>query len=218
MKIRIAKFAVGEMIRLSLLWIALGVLSILTLPWAVAIPILGFLFSLYFFRDPFREIPQGENLVLSPADGRVTEISKVEQVRYLGEPALKIGIFLSIFDAHINRAPTAGKVRLTSYQPGKFYCALRREASASNESNVILIEHKGGDFVYQVKQIAGAIARRILCTCRPGHWLEPGQKIGMIKFGSRTELYIPAHVRFKLLVQVNDKVKAGQTILGLIES
>lgn len=180
----------------------------------IAVPVIIGLWAISFFRDPARAVPEGEGVVVSPADGKVVEITEVDEPDYIGGPALKIGIFLSIFNVHINRSPCGGDVEMTAYRPGKFLNALKADSSKYNESNAIGISGNGCRML--VKQIAGAIARRIECDCHEGDSLARGEKFGMIKFGSRTELYVPVDAGFALQVKVGDKVRAGSSVLGAI--
>jgi len=169
---------------------------------------------LSFFRDPYRISPVDERLLLAPADGRITDIETVEENGFIGGPALKIGIFLSIFDAHINRAPCSVTVEKITYRPGKYKNAARACSAKVNESNELDLcrtEYPKDRLI--VRQISGAIARRIVCGVREGQKLSGGEKFGMIKFGSRTELYFAASGNMKVLVRVGDKVKAGLTPL-----
>ncbi len=169
---------------------------------------------LAFFRDPLRQIPQGDNILVAPADGRVTDIEVVEENDVIGGQALKIGIFLSIFDVHINRIPCAVRIDKVTYKPGQFANAMNPSSGRVNESNDIamtrLAEPKDA---LLVRQISGAIARRIVCKAGVGADFACGERFGMIKFGSRTELYLPARDNVKCVVKVGDKVKAGETIL-----
>ncbi len=159
-----------------------------------------------FFRDPERAIPQTPGAVVSPADGRVHEIEMEEGRR-------RISIFLSVADVHVNRVPYDGKVTEVVYKPGRFVPAYRSEASRENESNRITID--GPDAVVAVKQIAGILARRIVCRARPGDMLERGQRYGLIRFGSRTDLFLPAGA--DLAAKVGDKVRGGETILAYLK-
>jgi len=160
-----------------------------------------------FFRDPERSIPQTPETIVSPADGRVMEIvPENAQTR-------RISIFLSLWDVHINRAPYGGVVQSVVYTPGKFLAAYRQEASWVNEANTITIADHGREFM--VKQIAGILARRIVCRVRPGDTLEKGQRYGLIRFGSRTDLLLPATA--ELAVQVGDVVRGGETILAFLK-
>ncbi len=169
---------------------------------------------LLFFRDPERAVPADKNLLLAPADGRVTDIEIVEENNFIGGPALRIGIFLSIFNAHINRAPCNVKVEKITYKPGKYKNAMNPESGRVNESNDIeMTRIDSPEDRMILRQISGAIARRIVCEINPGQKLTGGEKFGMIKFGSRTELYIPAHENKKCLVKIGDKIKAGLTPL-----
>jgi phosphatidylserine decarboxylase len=167
-----------------------------------------------FFRDPFRASPQDDNILLSPADGRITDIEEIQN-EYTGGPALRIGIFLSIFDAHINRAPCEVKVAKIEYKKGKFKDARNPSAGKVNESNDLkLVRIKEPADKLIVRQISGAVARRIVCKAGAGDVLSGGEKFGMIKFGSRTELYVPLSSDIECAVRVGEKVKAGLTILA----
>jgi phosphatidylserine decarboxylase len=160
-----------------------------------------------FFRDPERSIPQTLETIVSPADGRVMEIvPENAQTR-------RISIFLSLWDVHINRAPYGGVVQSVVYTPGKFLAAYRQEASWVNEANTVTIADHGREFM--VKQIAGILARRIVCRVRPGDTLEKGQRYGLIRFGSRTDLLLPATA--EIAVQVGDVVRGGETILAFLK-
>lgn len=166
--------------------------------------------QLAFFRDPERHPPAGDNPV-SPADGKVVDIETVFEERFLNEEAVRIGIFLSIFNVHINRSPLKGIVRYQKYEPGKFLNALEAESAKVNEANWIGVD--GGDRKALVKQISGAIARKIHWDVPVGEGLERGQKFGIICYGSRTEVYIPKRL-FKPSVQIGQNVKGGETLLG----
>ena len=160
-----------------------------------------------FFRDPERSIPQIPETIVSPADGRVMEIvPENAQTR-------RISIFLSLWDVHINRAPYGGVVQSVVYTPGKFLAAYRQEASWVNEANTITIADHGREFM--VKQIAGILARRIVCRVQPGDTLAKGQRYGLIRFGSRTDLLLPATA--EIAVQVGDVVRGGETILAFLK-
>jgi phosphatidylserine decarboxylase len=160
-----------------------------------------------FFRDPERIIPQSPETIVSPADGRIMEIvPENTQTR-------RISIFLSLWDVHINRAPYGGVVRSIIYTPGKFLAAYRQEASWVNEANTVTIADHGREFI--VKQIAGVLARRIVCRVRPGDTLEKGQRFGLIRFGSRTDLLLPATA--EIAVQVGDVVRGGETVLAFLK-
>jgi phosphatidylserine decarboxylase len=174
---------------------------------------------LSFFRDPYRICPVDEMLLLAPADGRITDIETIEENSFIGGPVLKIGIFLSIFDAHINRAPCNVTVEKIMYKPGKHKNAARTCSGRVNESNELSLRRT--DYPRDrliVRQISGAIARHIVCCAQQGQKLSGGEKFGMIKFGSRTELHVPAAENMKVLVRVGDKVKAGLTPVIRYES
>ena len=197
--------------------VAIGAGTLLE-PWALVTieVVLGavFIWSLSFFRDPERQCPDDRNLLLAPADGTITDIAAVEEDDFIGGKALRIGIFLSIFSTHINRAPCNVKVEKITYKEGKCKNALNPESGRVNESNNLsLVRTDDPADKLIVRQISGAIARRIVCDTAEGRELAGGEKFGMIKFGSRTELYLPVSENAKCLVKIGDKVKAGLTAL-----
>ena len=180
----------------------------------VAAAVVGVLIG-WFFRNPQRNVPAEHGLVVSPADGKVVEIEDIEFDEYVGGPAKKIGIFLSIFNVHINRAPIAGRVIGLKYRPGKYLNALRPESARENEQLAVYIEELAAPYRGMVvRQITGAIARRIVCWLKPGDTLVRGVQFGMIKLGSRTELVLPAEAGLELRVRVGDKVQAGTTVMA----
>jgi phosphatidylserine decarboxylase len=171
-----------------------------------------FLWTLSFFRDPQRVVPQDKDVLLAPADGTITDIETVDENEFIKGKSLKIGIFLSIFDVHINRSPSKTKVEKIIYHEGQFLDARNLESGRVNESNdlwLTRIEPPCDKLI--VRQISGAIARRIVCRTKPGDELLMGQRFGMIKFGSRTELYVPLRDDVKCIVRTGDKVMAGLT-------
>lgn len=169
------------------------------------------LFTVFFFRNPERKTGTDSDLVFSPADGRIIEISEDNNI-FVGRSKV-IKIFLSIFDVHIQRSPVAGKINFIHYIPGKFLAASNTKAALENEQNWIGIEKKEGKVL--VKQIAGLIARRISCWVKPEEEIVPGQRLGLIRFGSQVDLYLPNH--WELLVKRGDKVKAGITVVAKIK-
>jgi phosphatidylserine decarboxylase len=170
-------------------------------------------FVFYFFRDPERRPAEDcAGTVISPADGKLIGIREAE-MPIVGGKAAVLDIFLSVFDVHVNRAPLAGKVLQVVYKEGEFRNALRQAAGDVNESNTVLMETLGGTKV-AVKQISGVIARRIVCGVREGTELACGERFGMIKFGSRTQVFIPVEAGFKPLARIGDHVKGGETVLG----
>jgi phosphatidylserine decarboxylase len=174
--------------------------------WASVFVALG-LFVCYFFRDPGRQIPDNPGAVVSPADGRVVEIVDETDGDRQGK---RISIFLSIFDVHVNRAPVAGKIRRVEYTPGRFLAAWKEKASSENEQNLVAIETPRGEMKF--KQIAGWIARRIVFWKRPGDDVAIGERVGMIRFGSRVDVWLPMEA--KILVQRGQKVFGGATELA----
>ncbi len=186
--------------------------------WYVALgPAVITAWAFSFFRDPNRRVPQGKNLLLAPADGRITHVETLESAPpELGcpGPALRISIFLSVFNCHLNRAPCAGRIDRIVYKPGQYVNALRGDSAVLNEQNIIVLTADAVGRPVLVRQVSGAIARRIVCAVKEGDHLETGQRFGMIKFGSRTDLVIPADVAVELGVKIGDRVKAGLTVLG----
>jgi len=215
-RFRLASYGWRELTVLSVLAVLGTTLGLWVSLYYLVPPFLGLAaFGLYFFRDPHREPPPGEEKILAPADGRVVEIAEVDERDFLGERALKISIFLSLFDVHINRAPSAGEVRYLCYESGKFHNALRHKAGQQNENNAIgIISNDGGERTVMVRQIAGQVARRIVCACEVGQEVERGEKIGMIKFGSRTEVYVPVSQLAELYVTLGSKLRAGESVIG----
>jgi phosphatidylserine decarboxylase len=177
--------------------------------WAI-IPLLLALFFLWFFRDPERSIPDAEDTVVSPADGKVTDVSWVTEA---GEKQLRISIFLSVFDVHVNRSPIAGVVREVRYQRGKFLNAMNPASAEENEQNRVRVESQGQVVVF--KQIAGLLARRIVFHPKVGDRLERGQRVGLIKFGSRTDIILSSTASIQ--VKVGDRVRGGASILAYLQ-
>ena len=190
----------------------LAVLALLLGYWPIAIPLVILTaFMAYFFRDPSRQLPTDPNVVVSPADGRVTRVQQVESGSE-SSPTL-VSIFLSPFDVHINRAPIAGQITNVTYMKGKFLIATNEDASLVNEQNSLTIE--GEKITVVCKQIAGILARRIVCWKRAGEQVALGERFGLIKFSSRTDLVLPASVTVS--VKPGDRVKGGSSIIGRIQ-
>jgi phosphatidylserine decarboxylase len=175
--------------------------------WAAGVLIFLGLFVFYFFRDPEREIPSDPDAVVSPADGHVVAILDEMLDSTMGH---RISIFLSIWDVHIQRAPVAGRIADVVYRPGRFYAAFRSAASHENEQNIIYIHTPQGQLVF--KQIAGAIARRVLCWKRKGESVARGERMGMIRFGSRVDVWLP--MAAEVVVKQGQMVKGGESILA----
>jgi phosphatidylserine decarboxylase len=165
------------------------------------------LFVFYFFRDPERTIPSEPGGVVSPADGHVVEIKDELLNLVMGH---RVTIFLAIWDVHVQRAPVPGRIADVVYRPGKFYAAFRSAASVENEQNIITLETPGGPLVF--KQIAGAIARRVICWKRAGETVSRGERVGLIRFGSRVDIWLPMDA--EVLVRRGQKVKGGESILA----
>jgi phosphatidylserine decarboxylase len=168
-------------------------------------------FVLFFFRDPERIIPSGSGLVVSPADGRVIDVAEDNRDSLDGKDVKRISIFMSIFNVHVNRIPITGQVRQISYQSGSFWPADRKRALLENERNALLILGED-EMELTVVQVAGIIARRISCWVKVGDNVKIGERFGLIRFGSRLDVYVPKNV--SVLVKRGDRARAGQTVLA----
>ena len=219
-RLGLARAGLAEVVCFSLLFLALvipAILGGLLIQWGfwvlVAVLLVAWFEVVFFFRDPERTIPADPTALLSPADGRVTDITKVDAPGFPDGRALQVGIFLSILSVHINRIPRAGRVVDIRYFRGCFLDARRSDCPVRNEQLWIDLEEEGSRRPVRVKQIAGAVARRIVCWLKAGETVHAGDRYGMIKFGSRTEVLIPADEAVDLRVRVGDRVKGGATIL-----
>ena len=204
----VAKEGLPFLVPSALLTIFLGGMG-----WKVlmSLGILLTIFIAFFFRNPKRKIPSLQNIILSPADGRIVHVGECEEDRFLRKKALKVSIFMSLFNVHINRAPAAGKVLERSYHPGRFLVASADKASLLNEQNAFVLETED-QFKILLIQIAGFVARRIVCYAKAGDTLRKGEIFGLIRFGSRIDLYLPTEV--KPIVKVGQHVKGGESIIG----
>lgn len=191
---------------IPLLIIALALYA-LSGPWAACMPILLAAFVSYFFRNPTRAIPAGAKLVVSPADGKIVKVAAVVQG---SETRRQVSIFLNVFDVHVNRAPIEGELEKLEYRRGRFKVASKDEASRVNEQNVLTI--RGPDATLVMKQIAGLIARRVVCWKKTGQKMERGEVIGLIRFGSRVDLLLPENAN--VVVCVGDRVKGGSSVIA----
>lgn len=182
--------------------------------WLAIVPAVLLVWLISFFRDPRRVIPEQPLAIVAPADGLVTDVTPLPQYDFIGGPAIRVGIFLSIFNVHINRAPMAGRVVEMHYHPGEFLNAMKPESSERNEFMWIGFERtEPPRWRFAVRQISGMLARRIVCTLVPGQTVTRGEKFGMIKLGSRTELILPADA-VEIVARVGDKVRAGSNIVA----
>ncbi|HVG02104.1 MAG TPA: phosphatidylserine decarboxylase family protein [Nitrospira sp.] len=169
------------------------------------------LFTAWFFRNPKRTIPQDSGVVVSSGDGRVVAIEEEFEPRYLKEQSIRVTVFLNVFNVHVNRMPCAGTVEGVSYQPGQFLVASRPDATVRNEQNAVMLRTESGAKVLCV-QVAGLIARRIVCWVSEGARVQRGERFGLIRFGSRMDTFLP--VGSKIRVALGDRVKGGETIVG----
>ncbi len=195
-----------------LILLALGGLLGLRWLWLGAVVASLGLFTVFFFRDPERVIPVGDGLVVSPADGKVVQVIPATADGPLGSGATQVSIFLSIFDVHVNRAPVAGRIEAVSYNKGDFLPAFNDKASLRNEQNCVTISGAAGRVAF--KQIAGLIARRIVFRKRQGDEVGRGERVGLIKFGSRVDVFLPAGTQLR--VKVGDRVSGGSDVLGVL--
>lgn len=171
------------------------------------------LFVLFFFRDPERTVPQDANLVISPADGKVIVIKDIYEPDYLKQDVKQISIFLSVFNVHVNRSPVEGTVEIVKYNPGKFHVASVDKASLDNEQTAMLISN--GKQKVLVKQIAGLIARRIVCYAKPGDAIKRGERYGLIRFGSRVDIFLPKNAELK--VKLGDRVTGASDVIAVLK-
>ena len=169
-----------------------------------------FLFNFYFFRDPEREVPVGENLIVSPADGKIIKIEEVDEPLFLKEKTKMVSIFMSVVSVHVNRIPITGKVEYLDYQVGKFLAAFDHKASDENEQSIIGLSDGKRKILF--KQIAGVIARRIVYRLSKGDDVKAGERFGLIHYGSRVDMFFPLNVDVK--VDLNDMVTSGESIIG----
>jgi phosphatidylserine decarboxylase len=181
-------------------WVVTGVLGVLAL-WVIA-----------FFRDPIRPGPRGDQYILAAAEGRVVHVAEVNEPMYLKERALRVSVFLSVFDVHVNRYPVDGTVELVHYNPGKFLHAAETKASLDNEQASIGVRGAHGRVL--VRQIAGLVARRIVTDGRPGDRAVQASRLGLIRFGSRTDVFLPLSARPTLKIKPGDRVRVGGTVLA----
>jgi phosphatidylserine decarboxylase len=182
-------------------------------PWAIALAVVASLLAVwvvYFFRDPEREGPRGDRLVISPADGKIVSVTEVHEPAYIRGPALRISVFMNVFSVHVNRYPVSGPVRYRQYNPGKFLNAAVEKASLENEQSSVGIDAPLGRVL--VRQIAGLIARRIITYSREGDRATQGERFGLIRFGSRVDVFVPTSARPR--VAVGEQVSAGVTVLA----
>ncbi len=181
------------------------------LAWIGGALFLFALFAAWFFRNPERRSPEGEGLVVSPADGKVIRIEETDPPEFISGPCRKISIFMNVFNVHVNRAPLSGTVMGVQYHPGRFLSANLDKASALNERNTLWIRSDAGKDIVTI-QIAGLVARRIVCWVKQGMHMHRGDRFGLIRFGSRLEVFLPLEAT--VAVRVGDRVRAGVTPIG----
>ncbi|MHB8075277.1 phosphatidylserine decarboxylase family protein [Desulfosporosinus fructosivorans] len=199
-------------------WFYLAILAFLMVlaywvwPWLVVIPGILFLFILFFFRNPERVIPTDELMLVSPADGVVMDVERVMEDQFLNGESIRVRIFLSVFNVHINRCPMAGEVVFRSYRPGLMIPAFKSHASELNEKNYVGIQNEHLKIL--VTQVTGFIARRIVCWVNMGDKVAKGERFGLIKFGSCSEIFVPTNV--EIMISPGDKVRGGVSVIGRV--
>ncbi len=209
MRIPIAKDGYVFILPLAVLT---GIFWALSWFWVTGLFVGLFLFVTWFFRDPERSIPEDPNAIVSPGDGKIVEIIS-EKDPLLDEAYTRVSIFLNVFNVHVNRVPISGKIQATRYNPGKFFNAASHKASLDNEQSAILLNN--GHVTILVKQIAGLIARRIVCWAKEGDEYQRGQRFGLIRFGSRVDIFLPEGTDIK--VAIGDIVNGGSSIIGYLK-
>ncbi|NUQ63122.1 MAG: phosphatidylserine decarboxylase family protein [Pirellulales bacterium] len=218
-KLPFARWGLAELQLMGWPLLALTVFSACFFWYLALVPGVLLALVVYFFRDPPRRIPSEPGLIVSPADGKIAEVTRFDHDEFVGGPAVRIGIFLSIFNVHLNRSPADARVIALRYWPGEFLNALDPQSALRNENMWIGLEENHPPYRRMVvRQIAGAIARRIVCALRPGENVARGERVGMIKLGSRTELILPDCDGLKVEVDVGRRVKAGSTVVARYEA
>ena len=192
----------------------LTILVVLFAPWGALLPFALTLFMAYFFRDPERNTPEGKNVLVSPADGKVILIHKAYEDKFLKGDAIEVSIFMSPLDVHVNRAPCEGTVEEVVHTSGRFLSAFKHEASLQNDNIAMLLNSRYGRIL--IRQVAGFLARRAVCRVKKGDSLSKGERYGIIKFSSRLDIYLPKEVQMR--VKLGDRVKAGETVIGEMPS
>lgn len=216
---KLAKYGYNEVAvaTVSLATIAV-VLWWLVTPVLTIIPAVAFALIIWFFRDPERTAPGEKNILVAPADGKIMDIEEVDEPLFLKQKAVRIGIFMSPLDVHLTRVPDSGKIAFIYYCPGRFLSAFNPRAKTENENNSIglLLKREGRTLPIMIRQISGVLARRIVCKCALEDEVVRGQRVGMIKFGSRTEVYIPAAEKPEISVKIGEMVRSGETVVARI--
>ena len=201
-------------------WFYLAILAFLAVlaywvwPWLVILPGILFLFITYFFRNPERDIQTDEFMLVSPADGVVMDVERVFEDQFLNGESIRVRIFLSIFNVHVNRSPMAGEVVFRAYRPGQMIPAFKSHASELNEKNYVGIQNEHLEIL--VTQVTGFIARRIVCWVNKGDKVGKGERFGLIKFGSCSEIFVPTNV--EIMVSPGDKVRGGVSVIGRVSA
>lgn len=219
MRIPITKDGYGVILASTLVLIVLGGVASIFTAWAWPAVVIVWVWVVAFFRDPAREIARREDILYAPADGRITEVVELDHHDLIRGPCHRVRIFMSLFSTHINRMPCAASVKSIEFHPGKFVSATRPQSAEVNESNTLILAPQppfSGPMV--LRQIAGMVARTIVCHASVGQAFESGGRFGMVKFGSGSELIIPRQEGLKILVSVGDSVRAGLTEIAKLDT
>jgi phosphatidylserine decarboxylase len=213
-RIPLAKYGAPQILLFGGVSVVAAVVTAVVFWYVAPLFVLGVLFVLYFFRDPARRIPEESGVVVSPADGQVVEVDRVREDDFLHAEAHKIAIFMSLLDVHVNRVPCDGRVEALVHRPGGYHNAAGEAASHENEALALVLADVEDRTRIVVRQVAGLVARRIVCDAAEGDALLRGRRYGMIKFGSRLEVFVPVDANFEPAVAMGDTVRGGETVLG----
>jgi len=213
-RIPLAKYGVPQILLFGVLSALGAALMAVFAVYVTPVFVIAFVFVMYFFRDPSRRVPDGPGLVVSPADGKVVEIGEADEDDFLHTRVHKIAIFMSPLDVHVNRVPCDGRVEALVRRPGRYHNAATTAASSENEALTMVLADVEGRTRVLVRQVAGVMARRIVCSAAEGDEVRRGERYGMIKFGSRLEVFVPVDAGFEPAVGMGQSVRGGETVLG----
>jgi phosphatidylserine decarboxylase len=213
-RIPLAKYGAAQILLFGGLSLAGAAVTAFVFWYVAPLFVLAFLFVMYFFRDPSRRVPEEAGAVVSPADGRVVEMGEVQEDDFLHTETHKIAIFMSLLDVHVNRVPCDGRVEALVHKPGGFHNAATETASRENEALALVLADVEGRTRILVRQVAGLVARRIVCDAAEGDQLVRGRRYGMIRFGSRLEVFVPVEANFEPAVRMGQTIRGGETVLG----
>jgi phosphatidylserine decarboxylase len=213
-RIPLAKYGAGQILLFGGVSLVGAAVTAVVFWYVAPLFVLAFLFVMYFFRDPSRRVPEEPGVLVSPADGKVVEVGRVQEDDFLHTETHTIAVFMSLLDVHVNRVPCDGRVEALVHKPGGFHNAATDEASRENEALALVLADVEGRTRILVRQVAGLVARRIVCDAAEDDQLVRGRRYGMIKFGSRLEVYVPVEANFEPAVRMGQTVRGGETVLG----